>query len=363
MPNFIVSFEHTARRKQSQLRRLFTDEYREEEESLLRLFREGQHWHPLPKERRRCAQAAAVDGGSRLLELANGSLLIIAQALILGEHLEDAMVDIEVVRGSVPRTTADRFADLFRQRLEVHLAAKHIRQLGREGMVFLDGALYSGLPQLYPLHAEALEDPTPSLMADYGILFEACGSGGAVASVAKSSRESLLSHLLQMGASIPEERELKIPDSEIIHRWTDQRAGFSTPVLLGTRSFTEGSSRALLEPGRPVARMPAIASFFLRPEDFAPAWRVDVPGICIGRGEKIGDLEAAWASPGDVEPIVAMLLADYGGPQVYHALLYMVDREVRLSTDRLIEVYVPMLEDILQVKLTPTLSSSRFLES
>ncbi len=361
MPNFIVSFEQTALKKGAHLRHLFADEHREEEENLLRLFREGRHWHPLPKERKRCRHAVAVDGGSRRLELANGSLLIIAQALVLGNDIDDALVDIEVVRGSVPRATAERFADLFLQRLELHLAAKHIQQLPTGGMVLLDGALYSGLPQLYPLRAESLDDPTRQLVENYARLFEACSRGCLVVSIAKSSRETLLSQLLQSDAGIAERDRLAIPDSEIIYRWTEDQAGFSTPVLLGTRSFTEGSSRALLEMGSPVAQMPAIVSFFLRPEDFAPAWRVDVPGICMGRRERLCELEAAWVAPDALAPIIAALLADYGGPHVYHALLYMVDQEVRLSTERLLQVYLPILEETLQVKLTPSLSSGRFL--
>jgi hypothetical protein len=361
MPNIIVSFEQIALEKGPHLRRLFTDERREEEESLLRLFREGRHWHPLPRERCKCQKALAVDGGSRLLDLANGSLLLIAQALVLGNDIEDASVDIEVVRGSVPRATAERFADLFMQRLEVHLAAKHIQELGAEGMLLLDGALYSGLPQLYPLRAEGLDDPTRQLVEDYQVLFSACGQGCTVASIAKSSRETLLSQLLQSDVGIPAENQLAMPDSEIIYRWTDDQAGFSTPVLLGTRSFTEGSSRALLEPGSPIAQMPAMVSFFLRPDDFAPAWRVDVPGVCVGRTERLGELEAGWVTAGEIEPIITALLAAYGGPLVYHALLYTVDEQVRLSTERLMQVYLPLLEETLQVKLTPSLSSGRFL--
>ncbi len=361
MPNFIVSFEQTALEKGARLRRLFTDEHREEEEHLLRLFRDGRHWHPLPKARRKCQTALAVDGGSRQLELANGSLLLIAQALVLGNDIEEAAVDIEVVRGSVPRATADRFADLFLQRLEVHLAATHVGALGADGMLLLDGALYSGLPQLYPLRAEGLDDPTRPLVQNYQALFSACEQGCTVVSVAKSSRETLLSQLLQSDAGIPEREQLAMPDSEIIYRWTDDLAGFSTPVLLGTRSFTDGSSRALLEPGSPVAHMPAMVSFLLRPEDFAPAWRVDVPGICVGRDERLGDLPAGWAAAEEIDPIVAALLADYGGPLVYHALLYAADEQVRLSTERLMRVYLPMLEETLQVKLTPSLSSGRFL--
>lgn len=361
MPNFIVSFEQTAREKGAHLLGSLSAEQHEGEETLYRLFGEGKHWHALPTERARCQPALAVDGGSRRLELANGSLLLIAQALILGNGLEDATVDIDIVRGSVDRATADRFADLFLQRLEIHLAAAHVRNLQSGGMLLLDGALYSALPQLYSLRANGLEDPTRQLIEDYQTLFAACSHGCAVVSVAKSSRETLLSQLLQSDAGIPIASQLEMSDSEIVYRWTDDRAGFSTPVLLGKRSFTEGSSRALLDADSPVAQMHAIVSFLLRPEDYAPAWRVDFPATCISRAERLVDVEAGWVATKQVEPIIAALLADYGGPNVYHALLYTADQQVRLSTERLMEVYLPMLQDVLQTRLTPSLSSGRFV--
>ena len=40
----------------------------------------------------------------------------------------------------------------------------------------------------------------------------------------------------------------EVYDSEALYRWTDGAAGYSTPILFGTRSFTGGSRRVL--PGR-----------------------------------------------------------------------------------------------------------------
>lgn len=361
MPNFIDPFEETARNKSSRLRRFFSDEFKAEEEKLHRLFRDGPHWHALPAAPPNHMRAMAVDGGLRTLELSNGGLLIIAQALLIGDAVEDAVVDVEILRGIIPRPTAERFADLFRQRLEVTLAARHMAQLGPQGAMLLDGALYSGLPQLYPLRGDGLENLSGELIDGYKTLFAHCGSGCLLVSVAKSSRETLLTDLLQAQAGIAEEERLRIPDSEIIFRWTEQKAGISTPVLLGTRSFREGSSRVLLESGSDVAKMPAILSFFVRPVDFAPALRVDVPGVCVGRQEHIEDVEALLSDPAQVSAVVSALLADYGGPAVYNALLYSVDQEVRLSSDRFFSIYLPLLQGILEVELNPTFSAQRFL--
>ncbi len=367
MPNFIVPFESSANRKARRFRGLFTGEHKAEEEKLYRLFQEGNHWHPLPEGKSTHRPAMAVDGGLRTLELANGSVLIIAQALLIGDAVEDAQVDIEILRGNVPRSTTERFADLFRQRLEVDLASKHMGELGSDGVMLLDGALYSSLPQLYPLRSEGLEevrgedakDLIEHLVDGYRALFDCCDSGPLLVSIAKSSRETLLSDLLQ--GDTPEMERLRIPDSEIIFRWTEQKAGFSSPVLLGTRSFRDGSSRVLIESDSPVAKMPAILSFFIRPVDFAPAFRVDVPGACVGRTEKIEDVDAQLCDPGQVGGVLRTLLADYGGPAVYNALLYTADRQVRLSSDRFFSVYLPLLQGILEVELNPTFSAQRFL--
>ena len=64
--------------------------------------------------------------------------------------------------------------------------------------------------------------------------------------------------------------------------------------------------------------------------------------------------------------LVVFLLADfsdYGGPEVYNALLYSVDREVRLARSTVAEVYLPLVEDLLGVELRLDRSERRFVSS
>ncbi len=362
MPNFLVPFEQVALRKSEHLRQTFDSSQTPEEALLHRLFIGGQHWHSLTSTNQPPREAFAVDGGLRTCELSNGGTLIVAQALILGTALDAALVDIEILSGRIAQKTVDRFTDLFRQNLEVALAAEHICDLPHCGIMYLDGALYGGLPQLYAMDDDGIEDPTVSLIKNYEALFDGCSGERTIISVAKSSRAATLALVLQEDAHVPESSMLRMSDSEMIYRWTAQKAGFSTPVLLGTQSFKGWPRETLLEPGCAVTQMPAILSFLVRLADFDPALRIDVPCRCLGLGEKIADLTARLLDPRLAEPIVAALLADYAGSRVYNPLLFAVDQEVALHRSRFMEVYLPTLEEIMRVKIEPSLSAARFLD-
>jgi NurA domain len=363
MTNFIAPLEAAALRKKPHLASLFSANQSAEENALFRLFCDGHHWHPLPKRANPIEKAMAVDGGLRTFDLSNGGTLVVAQSLLIGNGIEDSAADVEILRGTVSAQTVDRFTDLFRQKLEVFLAAKHIRDLGHNGVMYLDGALYGGLPYLYPMpeRSGVPEDPTIGLVEDYGSLFAACDEGCILISIAKSSRDSMLVDVLQEEAGIPKEGRAAMPDSEVIYRWTDQKGGFSTPVILGSHSFLGGAAAILLEPSHPVARMPAMLSFFVRLTDYAPALRVDVPGVCVGRQERIIDLGAALADWRGVEPVIAALGSDYCGARVYNPLLYAADQEVAIHRDRFQNLYLPLLRNAWGVSLDPTLSFARFM--
>jgi hypothetical protein len=111
-----------------------------------------------------------------------------------------------------------------------------------------------------------------------------------------------------------------------------------------------------------VAASPAIVSFFARLADFDDALRVDVPAHQAGHGAALVDLEAGVLPDGceAVREAVEILQADYGGLEVYNALLYSVDREVRLRRDLVLEVYVPLIEDMMGVEVRRNRSDRRF---
>jgi hypothetical protein len=146
----------------------------------------------------------------------------------------------------------------------------------------------------------------------------------------------------------------------MIHRWTEQAAGVSVPVLLGSRGFTGGSRDLLEQPD--LAASPAIVSFFTRLADFDDALRVDVPAHQAGHDAALVDLEAGVLPDGcdGVREVLDLLRADYGGLEVYNALLYSVDREVRLRRDVVLEVYLPLIEDVTGVAVRRNRSDRRF---
>ena len=232
----------------------------------------------------------------------------------------------------------------------------------------MDGALYGRLPHLFPL---ALEDagsldglPERILTTYLRLLHVAKERGVRLIAVSKTSREATHFQLWRRSERAPgdtsREASLPLTDSEMIHRWTDRAAGVSTPVLLGKWSFT-GGSRSLLE-REGVAESPAIASCFIRLADFDDALRVDAPAHQLGSSMTLGELEGE-VLPGGVEaarPLIDALVADYGGSEVYNALLYGVDREVRLARDVATEVYLPMIGEMLGCEVRMNRSERRF---
>ncbi|MCW5852811.1 MAG: hypothetical protein KIT87_22255, partial [Anaerolineae bacterium] len=91
------------------------------------------------------------------------------------------------------------------------------------------------------------------------------------------------------------------------------------------------------------------------------AMRVDIPAFCADCDERLGDLDAeVLDSRYDVAAIVRLLLADYGGFEVYNALLYGVDREVRLHRTTMNEVYVRLIAEMTGCEVRLDRSDRRF---
>jgi hypothetical protein len=323
------------------------------------------HWQPLPLATATADWPAyAVDGSVRQVSLDNGSYLILVQALALGDGAcEMADIDVQVLPATTAPDVVADVKDLCQVHRELFLACEVVRSRAEQGCVlFLDGALYNHLPQLYPRAHPDAERFRLAVLADYlELLAESQRRGVRLVAVSKTSREATHARLwlAARDQDVPAGLD-SLSDSELIHRWTDQAAGVSAPVLLGSRGFTGGSRDLLSQPE--VAASPAIVSFFIRLADFDDALRVDVPAHQAGHAARLVDLEAGVLpdGPAAVCDTVALLLADYGGLEVYNALLYSVDREVRLRRDRVVEVYLPLIEGMTGVALRRDRSDRRF---
>lgn len=325
------------------------------------------HWHtPLPaKSNSNKLPGFAVDGSSRRANIVNGSTVFVAQALLIGENLNERMADIEILPGTVKASTMDRFADLMRQSLEIGLATQFAAKIPEGSILYLDGALYGTLPQLYPLRAEGIpedRDYATILLNDYHELFQTCERRHILLiSIAKTNRQALFSKILQKRLGRSEDDIQEISDSALFDELTQRKMGYSTPVVLGKYSFSSGASTVLLERGD-VGSEPAIISFFVRLDDMDDALRVDVPTSCVGRTERIGNLEFDFVPAETVLPIIEILRGDYGGVQVYNALEYVADIEVRLTKQKMYDIYLPMIREVLGEELRIDRSERRFVE-
>jgi hypothetical protein len=326
-----------------------------------------QHWHtPLPaKSNGKKLPGYAVDGSSRRADLVNGSTVFVAQALLIGEELNERVAEIEILPGTVRASTMDRFADLMRSSLEIGLAKQFAGKIPLGSILYLDGALYGTLPQLYPLRAEGVpedRDYATTLLNDYHDLFESCERRDIkLVSIAKTNRQALFSKILQKRLGRPDLELQEISDSALFDELTDHRMGYSTPVVLGRYGFSAGDSRVLLQDGG-LKDEPAIISFFVRLDDLDDALRIDVPGPCIGESRLIGDLDFDMISAESALPIVELLRSDYGGIQVYNALGYVADVEVRLTKQKMYDIYLPMIADVLGEEIRINRSERRFVE-
>lgn len=326
------------------------------------------NWHtPLPVSPNSNKRPGyAIDGSSRRANLTNGSTVFVAQALIIGDNLNEPITDIEILPGTVRAQTMDRFADLMRQSLEVGLAREYAGKIPEGSILYLDGALYGNITQLYPLKGEGIpedRDFAEILRRDYHELFQLAEQRNIqLISIAKTNRQALFSKILQL--RLGREQIDEISDSALFDELTERKVGYSTPVELGTYSFSSGSEAVVLE-GLDLKSEPAIVSFFVRLADMDDALRVDVLAPCIGRSERLGQVGGpgfAMLGADEIVPVIQLLQSDYGGVQVYNALAYVTDLEVRLTKQKMYEIYLPMVAEVLGEELRIDRSERRFID-
>lgn len=367
MPDFLDKLAQRVEAKAARLGGTFSADAGEHEVMLRDLVLAN--WRPLPRDIWRGARrpAIGVDSSIGRVDLANGSMLFVAQALCMGhgeaiaQRIECSRVEVEILPGVTDEGQVKRFHDLLMQSLEVQVATEGMQRLPDGGIVYIDGALYSRLPQLYPLILDGVDPLHTVIAGEYSALFDACrrhGRGLDLICLAKTSRTDL--HARIWAGELDLRSAAPVADSEAIYRWTDGKAGFSTPVVLGHVSFSGGDDYVLDETG--LRDAPAVAAFFVRLADYDDPLLVEFPVSCLGHTGTLSNLEAEALDMGafDVTPILQALAADYGGMEVYNALLYSVDREVRLHRDTMKEIYTRVVGSIVGHELRLDRSDRRF---
>jgi NurA domain len=370
------------------------------------------------------SQVAAADGSRAIRALSSGADWVIAQALLIGPNgLRKSAVDTCLLRGEIERPSVDRYAALLMRSLELDLALKFVES-GDGHTIILDGSLYADLPYLlYRLAIRGYEDLALRVLEQYLDLFDLCQKHGVLLlGISKSARSAVLGHALLDGncslvSSIPQQpvdtsnslesdvlEEVEIihsdsvngknrphamrqgmnglpTDGELMHRWT-KGPGLTDPVLLGSSSFgragaiadeklTARIQQALLEPQlspdlqRVLDRLsnaPAIGTFYIRLASGDDALRVDALASTFGRDDlRLLTFTRTLVPYTTALPLVQYLLGEYGGLSVYHAALYVVDKEVRLHAATVDHIYLSMLRRQLGQPVQYDRSTRRFI--
>jgi hypothetical protein len=360
------------------------------------------NWHPLPEARQGGSAIFAVDGSEATRSFSNASWLLVCQGLLLGPDVQIPGLELRLVPGSVPATVVDSYCSRLMRWLELRLALDHVGLLGGHTLV-LDGSLYSALPHLlYPLKAlrgqrgckDDADLPIRVLEA-YLDLFDICRKQDILLlGISKTTQDRVLTHTLWHlpddvdhisidGAEQAEAESPAIPpDAEALDKWTGRQAGFSTPVLLGLHSFGQRRETLLSEPeaiaeafadcsgyspaklGEIVERLrhaPAVATFHVRFAEADDCLRVDVPAYAIGSDDCLLDFSSGIGPIETVDPILQLLQSCYGGPSVYNAPLYSVDRQVRLSNEVVDGAFLSILRNVVSSDIRYNRSARRFL--
>ena len=381
--NFVNEFIEEIQRQKSELLSLLGR--REPNELEVRLRKQLlTHWHHLPNGESSSSREFSVDSSSASRSLLNGIDLFIVRALMLGsDGSRFKKMNFEMMRGITDPTLASRFERILRDLIEIQIVVENCPHSAGD-LVLIDGNLYGRYTHLKEqIDIRGWEYLPLLLFEAMQKMFEACREKEiTVIGVSKFSKTRVLSHALLAEMGYPQ-KLLDIPDVEMLYRWRWGEKGFTTPLLLGEYAFVDEVRAMGDEPERYIHRYfyklpknlwewgveviekvpqaPAIVMFHMIPERGEQPLRIDVPANCLGMNDRITDVSPfRFADASVVEGVLKQLLADWGGRDVYNALLYVVDREVKLTPNVVDKVYRSILGSELEMPIEYDRSSRRF---
>lgn len=371
---FTNEFIGEVKKKKSNLSAMLSEGYKSDYE---RKLKEGlrKKWHPLPNPKTAKDREFAVDGSMAHRSLVNGYDLFFARSLLIGsnEFEEKKKFTFEVLRSIEDPEEIGRFLRLLMEYLEVKIVLDNIDDLS-DSIVFMDGSLYGRFTHYYrEVLVHGFEGLPLELISSMERLFEKCLKNDILLiGISKHSRSRSLSNAIfreVFGKNIDSTKRAFVPsDVEMIYRWLKDRPGFSMPLFLGDYAvYWEIDS--LMSDATPflnkhfpdldaekkkwgkkvleaIPESPAIASTYLLPEKGEAPMRIDIPCNQLGTKERIRDISPSrFGDHEKMEPVISAVLASRGGRDVYNALLYVVDREVRMRKDTVDTVYKSVLGD------------------
>lgn len=350
------------------------------------ILRDGisQHWSELPEKSFCYQREFAIDSSSAMRSLSNGLEFYILRSLMIGsDNSKQKVVRFEIVRAPPSSMISQNFERMLRDLIEVEVALNNIETLHEGDIVLLDGNLYGRLTHLVEELPLDGWQHLPLLIFDkIQGLFKKCGEKGVMlVGVSKFSRTRVLCSAL-LSAKGLEVADPGVLDAEIINKFKQGIPGFTTPLLLGEyalaraenmridpeeyrkryfKNLPESQINWAVNTIRGVSESPAVVMTHLIPAPNEQPLRIDVPANCLGNDAKIMDVRPyEFVDSKVIERVVKQILSGYGGLEVYNALLWTTDHEVRLGFETVDTVYKQVIGEELGIQVEYDRSSRRF---
>jgi len=382
---FIWEFVQEINQKKPSFQQLFgLDDKHSQIESILKKELEH-HWHPLPHPLDVFTKEYAVDSSSASRTLSNGIDFFIVRALMLGTgDYNKPKLRFEMVKGIRDYNVIVSFERILRDLIEIEIILENLDDLPENSVVLIDGNLYGRFTHLLQeLHLGGWYHLPLELMDAIQRLFTECELRGITpVGVSKFSKTRVLTTAL-LKPIYPHLLDPEYLDVELLYRWKHGESGYTTPLMLGTyaidkeikqleenpekyrnRYFSQISPERREWAAEVISNIPyapAVVMFHMIPQVYAQPLRIDIPAHCLGIKKKIADVQPfEFISPQKVTKIAKQITKDFGGRDVYNALLYIVDKEVRLSDKTVDTVYKSVLGKELGVPVEYDRSTRRF---
>ena len=382
---FIGEFVQEIDQKRPSFQRLFgLDEKRSKIESILKEELEN-NWHSLPEPKNLFTEEYSIDSSSASRTLNNGVDFFIIRALMLGTgNYSKPKLRFEMVKGIRDYNVITGFERILRDLIEIEIVLDNIDDLPENSIVLIDGNLYGRFTHLLQeLHLGGWYHLPLELLAAMQKLFDECEKRGIMlVGVSKFSKTRVLTTAF-LRPSYPGMFEPEYLDVEILYRWKHGETGYTTPLMLGDYAIAKQITQLVEDPSKyrdryfsqistdrrdwatqvisDIPYSPAIVMFHMIPKKDAQPLRIDIPACSLGLRKKITDVRPfEFIEPSMVSDVAQQITSDFGGRDVYNALLYIVDREVRLGVKTVDTVYKSVLGKELGFPIEYDRSTRRF---
>ena len=382
---FIWEFVQEIEQKRPSFQQLFgLDEKRSKIESTLKTELEF-NWHYLPDPISQFKEEYSVDSSSASRTLNNGVDFFIIRALMLGTRsYSRPKLRFEMVKGIRDYNVIAGFERILRDLIEIDIVLENIDEIPENSIVLIDGNLYGRFTHLLQeLHLRGWYHLPLELVASMQRLFDECVKRKIMLlGVSKFSKTRVLTTAF-LKPSYPNMSEPDFLDVEMLYRWKKGETGYTTPLMLGDYAIAKEISQLENNPEKyrdkyfsrispdkrqwatqvisDIPHSPAFVMFHIIPDVDSQPLRIDIPACCLGIRKKIIDVKPfEFLRPERVSNVAQQVTSDFGGRDVYNALLYIVDHEVKLGVKTVDTVYKSVLGKELGFPIEYDRSTRRF---